>query len=159
MRPHPSPIPVKSRRPTLGRRSAVLALLLAALACACGGTDSASSSTGTGAKRLPPLRAGEHQDGRTLTLRRGQHLVVVLHSTYWEFAPSSNPGVLRAAGAPKTVPHPSGCVPGEGCGTVTAVYVARRRGAAVVAASRTSCGEALRCSADAGSYVLHVRVR
>jgi hypothetical protein len=92
-------------------------------------------------------------------VRRGQRLVVVLHSTYWTFAASPRPRVLRAAGTPVVRRRQSGCVPGQGCGTVTATYVALRAGAAVVGASRSSCGEAMGCSADASRYVLHVRIR
>lgn len=91
-------------------------------------------------------------------MRRGQRLRVVLHSTYWEFKPTSDGAVLHLVAAPQVAPK-SGCVPGQGCGTVTAVYVARRAGTATVKAERTSCGEAMGCTAAAGSYSLSVVVR
>jgi hypothetical protein len=128
-----------------------------ALAVACGGTGHAASSTG--ATRLPPLRAGEALDGKTVTLSRGRRLVVVLHSTYWQFAATSHPAVLRRVVKPVTRAQQSGCVAGQGCGTVTVVYLASRKGTSLVVATRTSCGEAMGCSADASRFALHVRVR
>jgi hypothetical protein len=136
----------------LRRLSLSLAVLLVLLGCASGGTGSAATSP------LPVLRATEKQDGGKVTLRRGQRLRVVLHSTYWEFKPVSTPGVLRRIGDPVVIPRP-GCVPGQGCGTVTATYVARTSGSASVAAERTSCGEAMGCTAEGGAFKLTVSVR
>lgn len=96
---------------------------------------------------------------RTVTVHIGDRLSVVLHSTYWTFAATSNPSVLLAEGQPAVSPNPSGCVPGQGCGTVTAGFVAIAAGSAEIGASRTSCGEALRCSGSAGSYRLTVIVK
>jgi len=42
---------------------------------------------------------------------------------------------------------------------VTSVYVAVAAGTAKLSASRTSCGEAMGCTAPAGRYVLRVVVR
>jgi hypothetical protein len=67
--------------------------------------------------------------------------------------------VLRPQGAPVVLPQPSGCVVGQGCGTVTAWYVGAAVGAAKVTASRTSCGEAMGCTAATGSFTLRVVVR
>ena len=157
MRAHHTSESDKVKEGTLSRRSAVLALVTAVLAVACGGTGHAASSTA--ANQPQPLRAAEPQDGKTVTLRPGQRLVVVLHSTYWQFAAGSHPKVLRRLAKPVVRPRRSGCVTGGGCGTVTATFVAVRPGSSVVAASRTSCGEAMGCSADAARYALHVRVR
>jgi len=92
----------------------------------------------------------------------GDRLVVRLSSTYWTVSPPASNAVLRAEG-PAIVATPSAatshCVPGSGCGTVTAVFVARTPGRAVVTAQRTSCGEALRCTDQQGSYRLTVVVR
>jgi hypothetical protein len=129
-----------------------VALLLAVLGCA-------SSSSGHAATRpLPVVQVGDARDGGTVMLHVGQRLRVVLHSTYWAFKAVSEPSVLRLTAAPTVAPK-SGCVPGQGCGTVTAVYVARRAGTATVKAERTSCGEAMGCTAAAGSYSLAVVVR
>jgi hypothetical protein len=50
-------------------------------------------------------------------------------------------------------------VAGQGCGTVTATYIAKTLGSSVVAAERTSCGEAMGCTAAAGAFKLTVSVR
>jgi hypothetical protein len=102
---------------------------------------------------------GEVDNGRVLTLQRGQRLRIVLHSTYWTFHGSSQPSVLLAEGPPDVNPQPSRCVTGGGCGTVTAVYVALSNGLATVTATRTSCGEAEGCLPSAGLWRVTVRVR
>ena len=51
----------------------------------------------------------------------------------------------------------SGCVPGQGCGTVTTHYVARSLGLIHLRATRTSCGEALRCAPSAGLWTVTIR--
>ena len=66
---------------------------------------------------LPIVHASDKQDGGKVSLRRGQKLRLVLHSTYWELKAVSAPAVLRLVGAPVVNPK-SGCVPGQGCGTV-----------------------------------------
>ena len=101
----------------------------------------------------------EVDNGRVLTLHRGQRLRIVLHSTYWTFQGSSVPSVLRADGPPEVNPQPTGCVVGGGCGTVTAVYDALSTGLATVTATRTSCGEAEGCLPSAGLWRVTVRVR
>jgi hypothetical protein len=126
-----------------------VALLLVVLGCASTGSSRAATST------LPVVQVGDGRDGGTVALRVGQRLRVVLHSTYWEFQPVS--GLLHLVNAPAVAPK-GGCVPGQGCGTVTALYIARRAGTAVVKAARTSCGEAMGCTGDAGSYKLTVVV-
>jgi hypothetical protein len=122
------------------------------LGCASGGAVSATT------RPLPVVHVTEKQDGATVMLRRGQRLRVVLHSTYWEFKAVSPPAVLRRVGAPVVTPM-SGCVAGQGCGTVTVTYIARTSGSASVAAERTSCGEAMGCTAAAGAFKLTVSVR
>lgn len=105
------------------------------------------------------VQAGEADNGGTLTLRPGGTLVVVLHSTYWQFNPPSNPAVVSSEGRPASSPAPMGsCVPGEGCGTVTARFRALTPGRSTVSAGRTSCGEALRCTGNAGSWSVTVVV-
>jgi hypothetical protein len=134
------------------RAPVALACLFVLVGCASGGTGHAATSP------LPIVHAGDKQDGGKVSLRRGQKLRLVLHSTYWELKPVSEPAVLRLVGAPIVNPK-SGCVPGQGCGTVTITYVARSVGSAVVTAARTSCGEAMGCTGDAGRFTLTVVVR
>ena len=96
-------------------------------------------------------------NGQTVTLHLGNHLQVVLSSTYWQFQPSSDPSVLRAEGSPATSPSP-GCVPGAGCGTAAATFTAVAAGHATIVVTRTSCGEAMLCQGSAGHYQIDVVV-
>jgi hypothetical protein len=98
-------------------------------------------------------------DGSTVTLRPGDHLDVLLHSTYWTFNRPSDRAVLSADGKPVYGPGES-CppYPGSGCGTVSVRYTARRAGSAVVSADRSSCGEAVRCTPDALHWAVKVKV-
>jgi hypothetical protein len=95
---------------------------------------------------------------RSASRSAGQRLEVRLSSTYWVFGSSSNNAVLRSAGPQVASPQPSGCVPGGGCGVVTATFEAITAGQADVTAARTSCGEALRCTAEQSKYRLTVSV-
>jgi hypothetical protein len=127
------------------------ALLLVVLGCANSGSGHAAT------RAFPVVQVGDKRDGGTVALHVGQKLRVVLHSTYWEFKRVSAPVVLHLVAAPVVAPK-AGCVPGQGCGTVTALYVARAAGTASVKAERTSCGEAMGCTGDAGSYTVTVVV-
>lgn len=132
-----------------------LTLLVALLASTGAGCAHAAPTT----LPLPVVKVGDAADGHTVVLRRGQRLRVVLASTYWQFHRSSNPDVLRMGGPPVVKPRLTGCVPGQGCGTATATFVASTLGRAVVTATRTSCGEAMGCTAESGRYSLVVVVR
>ena len=116
-------------------------------------------ATGTAAPAAAVVAAGDADNGHTITLQTGQLLHVSLSSTYWTLADSSDPNVLRERGTPVVSPQPSACVPGAGCGTASAVYVAVAAGTAHVTASRTSCGEAMGCTGSSGSWSLTVVVR
>ena len=140
-----------------------LAAMAAALLAGCG----ASASPPTAAPQLTtaPLPGSTSRDvseadnGSTVSIRTGGTLRVVLHSTYWQFYPPSDPTVLGSEGQPAVSPAPRGqCVPGGGCGTVTATFRGLRAGRAVVTAHRTSCGEALRCTGNQGSWMVTVVV-
>jgi hypothetical protein len=104
------------------------------------------------------ITATDKDNGRTVTLGRGRRVRIVLSSTYWHFQGSSDPAVLRIDGQPRVSPQPSGCVPGAGCGTATATYLAVAAGDAVITATRTSCGEAMGCTGGNDRYSLRVVV-
>jgi len=116
-----------------------------------------------GAMCVPPpghtITVDEAANGSAVTLAAGDHLQVVLHSTYWQFNAVSDPAVLTADGAAQPGPG-TNCptFPGSGCGTRTQTYSAAEAGTAVVSASRTSCGEARACSPAESSYKLTVHV-
>jgi hypothetical protein len=104
-------------------------------------------------------QADESDNGRTLTIAAGASVQVVLHSTYWHFARPTPDGVLRAS-APAAHAATSGpAYPGSGAGTVRETFTGVRAGTATVIATRTSCGEALRCTTGAGRFDLVVIVR
>ncbi|HEV7534382.1 MAG TPA: hypothetical protein VGP90_02035 [Acidimicrobiia bacterium] len=105
------------------------------------------------------VKVDEAASGSDVTLAPGDHLQVTLHSTYWEFNPSSDPAVVDGDGGPQTGPGIN-CptYPGSGCGTVTQTYTALKVGTAHVSADRTTCGEAMACN-PAQHYNVTVHVR
>ena len=138
-------------------------LLAAGLLAGCGAAATtrppASPAPTTASAASTTRQVSETDDRTTVGLRTGGTLRVVLHSTYWQIDPASDPTVLSSEGRPSASPDPPGsCVPGGGCGTVTATLRALRPGRAVVSAHRTSCGEALRCTGDRGGWTVTVVV-
>src|SRR5262249_50439541 len=86
----------------------------------------------TNAPRIPVV--SDQDNGHSVSLRAGERLELQLASTYWQVDGSSDPNVLRlTAGTSVSVsPQIRGCVPGEGCGTVTALFDAVAPGRADV---------------------------
>jgi hypothetical protein len=107
------------------------------------------------------VQVDETNNGQTVTLRPGDHLTVVLHSTYWTFDHPSDPAVVSADGDPVYAGGGPKCggPPGSGCGTVTAHYTAGHGGSAVVSAGRSTCGEALRCTPAQSRWAIKVNVK
>ena len=116
-----------------------------------------------GASASSPVTINEYNNGHTVTLSVGQHATVVLHSTYWSIATLGSTRPLNQLGAAVYAPRlPSakgGCVAGQGCGTVSVHYVASAPGIIHLHASRTSCGEALRCTPALSHWAVTIRVR
>ncbi len=105
----------------------------------------------------PPgvVRLTERDNHTTVTVPVGTRLDVTLASTYWSLS-SSSPAVLHAVGATR---HPRGaCRPGAGCGSTELSLLTGTVGTSEVVGLRTSCGEALRCTAATGRYLVHVHV-
>ncbi len=98
----------------------------------------------------------DRDKGKTVTLHVGDRLKVVLASTYWTILGGS-PTVLLA-GKQVTTPSRNVCVPGGGCGTASETFTAHGKGRSTVNASRTSCGEALRCTGGKGEFSVTVVV-
>lgn len=129
---------------------AVAAIIAAA---GCSGSSSTQVQSTPTAQRVVLT---EHDNGRFIAVGQGARIEVDLHSTYWTLQPTSGP--LSPDGAPSV--QPSHCtVPGTGCGTVVATYVAESAGTAQLHAHRDSCGEALRCTGNAGDWHVTVTVR
>ena len=133
------------------RRTAPLIFSLL-IAAGCSSAQSAHVS-------VPPSGAttvtvSETDNGQTIGVRRGGTVTLVLHSTYWQVTGSSDDAVLAADDQPTTTAPPpgTGCVPGGGCGTVTARYTARAGGTATISARRSTCGEAMACRPDQTTY-------
>ena len=101
----------------------------------------------------------ETDNGKTLVTQVGSDVKLVLHNTYWQVLGSSNPAVLSLVSGPTySGAGPIACIPGSGCGTVTAIFRAVAPGRAIVTASRTTCGEVLPCPSSAGSYEVTIVV-
>lgn len=146
-----------SRAGSVWRRGATLAAYSAICIClaSCG-----LAWTGTTSGPADSIRAGDAQNGKSITLHPGQTLIVTLSSTYWSFQGSSNPQIVASVGAPVASPAPfdQHGVPGSGAGSVSQEYRAVASGTAQVTASRVSCGEAMKCVGASGQYQLTVRV-
>jgi hypothetical protein len=139
----------------------ICGLLGAAAVLAVGSAPAitASAATVRHAAGRHAVTVSETENGRTITVRSGSRVTLTLHSTYWSIGGSSDATVLHQVGGTSTRPaKPGTCVPGQGCGTVSATFVALRRAEADLTASRTTCGEALRCTPGQGDYVVHVVV-
>jgi hypothetical protein len=134
-------------------------LLLAGCHSSSPGTAAGSHGSGRTPGGARTVAASEPDNGDTITMAVGDMLVVMLHNTYWRFAALSQAAALRSTGPSSIVTSKvTGCVPGQGCGTVRESFRAVTAGRVVVTASRTSCGEARRCTGAAGSYRLAVVV-
>lgn len=131
------------------RYMVAVVLFIASVLAAC------SSESHSGPARARVV-VGDGGNGSRVTLHKGDTLVVRLHSTYWHIAAPQAGGVLRLVDrAVRAVPPDSGrCVPGAGCGSVVATFRAQRAGRVEVRASRTTCGEVLRCTRPQSHYEL-----
>jgi hypothetical protein len=147
--------------------AAALAIMLAACTGVAAGVPSAPTAAPTVAQtptaRPAPtpiaVRLTETDNGHTVSVPLGSTVTLVLRSTYWQVQGSSSAGILSLASGPDTSAPPMGtCVPGAGCGTVTAAFHAIAAGRASITASRTTCGEAMLCSGTAGAYAVTIVV-
>jgi hypothetical protein len=146
-------------------RSAVvligLGLLLAACSVGVAATPSTPifSPTATPGATTSLRQVSEADNGRSVTVPVGSEVTVVLGNTYWQIAGSSDPAVLVLVSGPTaSAAGMTACVPGAGCGTASAVFRAVAPGRATITASRTTCGEALRCTGTAGVYEVTIVV-
>jgi len=136
----------------------MVVILSAALVGACGSSGAKSSTTTTSATQRTVVQVNATDNDKTVAVASGQRLELILDNTYWQIAGSSAPSVVRAVGQPITTPQISGCIAGGGCGTVRASYIGVAPGTADITASRTTCGEAMRCTGTNGSFRVTVLV-
>ena len=152
-------------------RSGAATLLLVALVlsvAACTGVAAAPTAAPTALPTAAPTAAPspvertvtEADNGTTVTVPAGSTVTLVLANTYWQVQGSSDAKVLAPVSGPTVSAPPMGgsCVPGSGCGTVTAVFHAVAAGHASILASRTTCGEAMLCQGTAGAYQVTIVV-
>lgn len=97
-------------------------------------------------------------NGKIVSMHTGNHVKVILDSTYWTVTHMLGP-TLHEDGPTIVRPNIAHCVPGGGCGTVTANFTAVTVGVATIVADRTSCGEAIRCTGTEGTYRVTMRVQ
>jgi hypothetical protein len=102
--------------------------------------------------------ATDSDNGHAITIHPGDRLRLVLASAYWTIN-DPHSAALRLDGPPEYPAATSHCVPGQGCGGVIANFTALQPGTATITASRTSCGEAMRCTPAAGRYSVTIEVR
>jgi len=151
----------RSRGATTSRPRALFTLLGATLAA---GTMFATVfASDAGATSGSTLTIGEANNAHSVVVHTGEHVTLVLHSTYWSVATLASSSSMSQIGSPVIAPRlPSakgGCVAGQGCGTVSVHYVAKTPGIVHLRASRTSCGEALRCTPAQSHWTVTIRVR
>lgn len=127
----------------------------ATLSAGSGAPSSIRSTSSTSST----MSVSERDNGRVLRLARGGEIVLTLASTYWHID-AVHPSTVLRADLPTTHPRsaPGHCMPGQGCGVVTAHFHAVAAGTATITASRSSCGEALRCTPAQSSYRLTITV-
>lgn len=122
--------------------------------------SAAASSTGASPA---PVQLSEASTNQIVTVAPGTPLTLTLHSTYWSLIPLAHQSSIALVGPVLTVGlrmvHGSPCVPGQGCGTVRAHFRAQAAGRVQLRATRTTCGEALRCSPAQRVWTVTIRVR
>jgi hypothetical protein len=147
---HLRPIDGRSRAPAL-RLVALVGLVLLLAGCSVGSAASPSGPSPTPA--ATNQQVNEADNGQSVTVAVGSEVTLLLANTYWMVQASSDPSVLALVSGPTASgAAPSACLPGMGCGTITATFRALKEGQATITASRTTCGEALLCTGSAGAY-------
>ncbi len=101
------------------------------------------------------VQVSEKDKDSTLRVENGTVIDLVLSSTYWKIQPAA--GVVLKPILPEPIvtgvlSHP----PGMGTGTVEMKYQVVQDGTATISASRTTCGEALRCTGTQGEFMVTI---
>ena len=133
------------------KKFAMMAFVLMLIGAGCVSPANPQATNTAPAPHASLVTLSETDNGNTVTVKTGDRIQVVLHSTYWEFATSSS-DVLKPVSDPIYAPDLAGHIPGSGAGTVFVEYTVQKSGTTIISASRTSCGEALRCTGDQGNF-------
>jgi hypothetical protein len=107
----------------------------------------------------PTRHLDDRNNHGTVSVHVGQTVELTLASTYWTIgAPSGT--ALGALGPERKTPNYTkpGCHPGSGCGTDVRDFKAVRTGTSGISATRTTCGEALRCTDAQSRFFVTVHV-
>jgi hypothetical protein len=118
-----------------------------------------AASRGAGGAGVIVVR--DDANGKAVSARAGDRIELILSSSYWHVTGVSAPNVLRQDGPPVLLPRPGSCpgIPGLGCTPVRADFTALTDGKAAITASRSACGEALRCQPGQTRFTVIVAVR
>jgi hypothetical protein len=132
-----------------------LVLLLSAAVLA----GTAAPAQATSSTTWPTRHLDDRNNHQTVSVHVGQTVELTLASTYWTIgAPSGT--ALGTTGAERKTPNDTkpGCHAGSGCGTDVRDFRAVRTGTSGISATRSSCGEALRCPDDKSRFFVTVHV-
>lgn len=142
------------------RLTTVLAAVsvVAIMAAAGCGTAPASANGPIAGPRVIVLRNAA--SGKVISARPGDRIELILSSSYWHVTGSSKTSVLRQDGRLVLLARPRSCpdIPGLGCVPVRVDFTALTEGKATIAATRSVCGEALRCRPDQMRFTVTVDV-
>jgi hypothetical protein len=139
----------------------VVAVFVVSIVTCAGCGTAASRASGPVAGGHMAIVVRDDANGKAVSARAGDRIELILSSSYWHVTGSSAPSVLRQDGPPMLLSRPGSCpdVPGLGCIPVRADFTALTDGKAVITASRSACGEALRCKPDQTRFTVIVVVR
>ncbi|MEI6216495.1 MAG: hypothetical protein WCP64_04405 [Actinomycetes bacterium] len=119
----------------------------------------------SGANAATTKALSESYADKVVTVKLGTPITLTLHNMYWQFQSLKAGASLAAVGSPILKPvmpgpkAPAGCgVPGTGCGTQLWKFKTVKVGVTQLIATRTSCGEALRCVPPNDRFALTVKV-
>jgi hypothetical protein len=145
----------RHRLMTAGVTVSVVSLIAAA---GCGTAASRPIDPGSGRSVVIVVR--NSANGKSVSVSPGDRLELILSSSYWHVTGSSAPGVLRQDGPPLLLRRPRTCphIPGLGCVPVRTDFTARTKGRAAIIATRSACGEAMRCKPDQTRFTVTVVV-
>jgi hypothetical protein len=107
----------------------------------------------------------EKNAAKTVAVKLGGRVELTLHSMYWQLTVPPKSASLSAKGQPilkPIFPGPAaqaGCrIAGSGCGTQKWIFAATKVGRTHLIATRTTCGEAMRCTGANGRFEVTVKV-